>query len=90
MSAYFLAGFAVVFFLIASTDAVVMPERLSDRLISSQRVDKAIEFCEILFRDLFRTKQVPTGAFQVCIMAYIKKMARELDDVELIYPKSFT
>nr|CUU99526.1 hypothetical transcript [Hymenolepis microstoma] len=49
----------------------------------------AIEFCELLFRDIFRTKQVPTGAFHVCVMAYVKKMAREIDDVELIYPKSF-
>ncbi|KAM3184232.1 hypothetical protein ACTXT7_008764 [Hymenolepis weldensis] len=86
----FLVVFASAILFFASADAAVMPERLSDRLISSQRVDEALEVCEHLLGKLIRTKQVPTRAFHVCLMAYVKKLAREIDGVELIYPKSFT
>lgn len=61
-----------------------------DRLTSSQRVDEALEVCEQLLGDQLRANRIPLSAFQTCLLDYVKKLAREIDGVELVYPKAFT
>ncbi|VDD74596.1 unnamed protein product [Mesocestoides corti] len=75
---------------VASVHGVVLPERLSDRLVSSQRVDEALEVCEQLLGERLRANQIPISTFHACLFAYVKKLARELDGVELVYPRTFT
>ncbi|KAH9278805.1 hypothetical protein ECG_08528 [Echinococcus granulosus] len=89
MFARLLIALASAFLIAESAGAAVLPERLSDRLISSQRVDEALEVCEQLMGERLRANQVPISAFQACLLAYVKKLARELDGVELIYPRAF-
>ncbi|KAL5972221.1 hypothetical protein TSMEX_000089 [Taenia solium] len=84
-----LIALASALLIVASADATVLPERLSDRLISSQRVDEALEVCEQMMGERLRANQIPISAFQACLLAYVKKLARELDGVELIYPRAF-
>ncbi|KAM3184230.1 hypothetical protein ACTXT7_008762 [Hymenolepis weldensis] len=72
-----------------SVHATVVHERLTDRLTSSHRVDEAMNYCNQLLGVRIRTNQISLNSFQACVLEYVKELASQLDDIELIYPKTF-